>query len=162
MSDLAGIAREVIRANLYMALGTADADGTPWVSPVYYVADGFTTFYWVSSPDARHSRNIAVRRSGSIAIYDSRSVIGRAEAVYLAAVAVQVPGGERAEGGAVDNRRLPEEKRFAVDELLGPSPFRLYRAAVTEHSVLIRGGDPQYGKGADARMTVDLSGGGRP
>src|SRR3569833_3403272 len=123
MSDLAGIAREVIRANLYMALGTADADGTPWVSPVYYVADGFTTFYWVSSPDARHSRNIAVRRSVSIAIYDSRSVIGRAVAVYLATDTNQKPNNEQTKTTTVYNRRLPEEKRFAVDELLGPSPF---------------------------------------
>jgi hypothetical protein len=34
--------------------------------------------------------------------------------------------------------------------------FRLYRATVTEHSVLIRGGDPDHGRGADSRMTVFL------
>jgi nitroimidazol reductase NimA-like FMN-containing flavoprotein (pyridoxamine 5'-phosphate oxidase superfamily) len=156
MSDLSGIAAQVITDNLYMALGTADAGGVPWVSPVYYVADGYTSFYWVSSPDSRHSRNIAVRESVSIAIYDSRSEVGRAEAVYMTAVAGQVPDDSVAEAAAVYNARLPSAKRFEIGELLSPSLFRLYRATVTEHSVLIRGSDPVHGTGADSRMSVDI------
>jgi uncharacterized protein YhbP (UPF0306 family) len=156
MSDLAGIAAEVITRNLYMALGTADAAGVPWVSPVYYVADGYTSFYWVSSPDSRHSRNVAVRDSVSIAIYDSRSEVGKAEAVYMAAVAGQVPDDSLASAAAVYNARLPSSKRFEIEELLAPSLFRLYRATVTEHSVLIRGSDPAHGTGVDSRMTVDI------
>jgi hypothetical protein len=34
--DLGAIARSIIDSNLYMTLGTADEDGNPWVSPVYY------------------------------------------------------------------------------------------------------------------------------
>ena len=156
MSDLTGIAVQVITRNLYMALGTADAAGVPWVSPVYYVADGYTSFLWVSSPESRHSRNIAVRDSVSIAIYDSHSEVGRAEAVYLAAVAEQVPDDALAGAAAVYNARLPSAKRFEIADLLAPSLFRLYRATVTEHSVLIRGSDPVHGTGVDSRMTVDI------
>jgi hypothetical protein len=59
--DLEATARSIIESNLYMVLGTADGSGQPWVSPVYYAAEGYTEFYWVSSPDATHSRNLAAR-----------------------------------------------------------------------------------------------------
>lgn len=154
MSELTAIARDVITANLYLALGTADASGTPWVSPVYYTPEAYSTFYWVSSPDTRHSRNIAMRPEVSIAIYDSHAQIGRAEAVYMTAVAAQVPDEELPRAAALYNDRLPESKHFKVEELLPPSLFRLYRANATEHSALIRGGDPKYGRGADSRLTL--------
>jgi pyridoxamine 5'-phosphate oxidase-like protein len=38
--DPAAIARAIIDSDLYMALGTSDAGGRPWVSPVYYAAEG--------------------------------------------------------------------------------------------------------------------------
>ncbi|MFL6008223.1 MAG: pyridoxamine 5'-phosphate oxidase family protein [Rubrobacteraceae bacterium] len=31
-----------------MTLGTADENGRPWVSPVYYALEGYVDFYWVS------------------------------------------------------------------------------------------------------------------
>jgi hypothetical protein len=54
--DLGAVARTIIDTNWYMALGTADETGRPWVSPVYYASAGYTEFFWVSSPEARHSR----------------------------------------------------------------------------------------------------------
>ena len=33
--DLGAMAREIIDANLYMTLATADSEGRPWASPVY-------------------------------------------------------------------------------------------------------------------------------
>jgi nitroimidazol reductase NimA-like FMN-containing flavoprotein (pyridoxamine 5'-phosphate oxidase superfamily) len=134
MPDLAARAREVIAANVYMALGTADPSGAPWVSPVYFSHEGFTDFYWVSSPDTLHSRNIAWRPTVAITIYDSSVAIGQAEAVYLAAQAAEVTEGEFAEAADVYNRRLPEAKRFELSELRAPALFRLYRARATEHS----------------------------
>jgi uncharacterized protein YhbP (UPF0306 family) len=156
MPELADIARDVITANTYLVLGTADPSGSPWVSPVYYSPDGFVDFYWVSSPDTRHSRNIAVRPEVSIAIFDSHSPIGGAEAVYMTAVAGRVPDEELERAAAIYNGTLPAAKRFTLDELRPPALFVLYRATATEHSVLIRGGDPRYGRGADSRMTVTI------
>ena len=45
---------------------------------------------------------------------------------------------------------------FTGDMLRAPAPFRLYRALVSEHSVLIRGRDPRNSRGADEREAVDL------
>jgi hypothetical protein len=37
--DLDAVARAILDANHYMTLGTADAAGRPWVSPVFFGAD---------------------------------------------------------------------------------------------------------------------------
>jgi hypothetical protein len=39
-NDVAAHARELHDANAYLTLGTADAAGRPWVSPVYMAAEG--------------------------------------------------------------------------------------------------------------------------
>ena len=69
--DLGDIARAVIDANLYMILGTTGEDGQPWVTPVYFSAGGYTDFYWLSNPEAMHSRNLAARPQVSIVIFNS-------------------------------------------------------------------------------------------
>ena len=51
----------------YMVLATADAAGLPWASPVWFAANDGREFYWVSRPEARHSRNLAVRAELGIA-----------------------------------------------------------------------------------------------
>jgi nitroimidazol reductase NimA-like FMN-containing flavoprotein (pyridoxamine 5'-phosphate oxidase superfamily) len=155
--DLEAIARDVIHANKYMTLGTADRDGQPWATPVYYSPIGYHTFYWVSSPEARHSRNVADRPDISIVVFDSTVPIGGAQAVYMAARAEEVPQDELADRCAeVFDPRFPGIRRFEPAELQPPEQLRLYRATVLEHSVLIRGRDLVYGRGVDHRMTVEL------
>ena len=60
------MARAILDANHYMTLGTADAAGNPWVSPVFFAADRYRELYWISSPEATHSRNLAARPELSI------------------------------------------------------------------------------------------------
>ncbi|OWA11834.1 hypothetical protein B9W62_07150 [Streptomyces sp. CS113] len=55
----------------YLVLDTADGEGRPWASPVFVAADGPHRVLWVSSPDSRHSRNIAARPEVAITVYDS-------------------------------------------------------------------------------------------
>ena len=59
--DTEATARRLIEANMYMTIATADGDGRPWVSPEWFAAASETEFLWVSAPEARHSRNLAVR-----------------------------------------------------------------------------------------------------
>jgi nitroimidazol reductase NimA-like FMN-containing flavoprotein (pyridoxamine 5'-phosphate oxidase superfamily) len=141
-----------------MALGTADPDGRPRVSPVYYAPDGYSTLYWISSLEARHSRNIAERPEISMVIYDSAAPIGAGRAVYLLATAERLPDDEYDRHAALACRaRFPEQQDFPLDRLRPPEPLRLYRAHLTEHSVHIRGSDPVHGKGIDSRLVVTLT-----
>ncbi len=152
-------ARGVIDANSYMTLGTADAAGTPWATPVYFTPGAYTDFYWVSSPEARHSQNIAGRPQVSIVVFDSTVRIGTAEAVYLSALAEQVEEPDLERGAEVFNSRRPEVRDFGPDRLRPPAPLRLYRATVVESWILIRGGDPERGAGVDSRLGVKLRSG---
>ena len=54
--DLAVLATEIIDANRYLTLATADGDGRPWAAPAWYAHEGYSDFLWVSGPDTRHSR----------------------------------------------------------------------------------------------------------
>jgi Pyridoxamine 5'-phosphate oxidase len=47
--------REIIDANPYMTLGTADARGTPWASPVWFAHEGYREFMSRSCSNASAS-----------------------------------------------------------------------------------------------------------
>ncbi|HEX6424466.1 MAG TPA: pyridoxamine 5'-phosphate oxidase family protein [Acidimicrobiales bacterium] len=55
------VAREIIDANLYMVLATADETGRPWASPVYFANAGYAELFWVSSPEATRATSLGVR-----------------------------------------------------------------------------------------------------
>ena len=97
-ADLTSIARAIIDANLYMVIGTADEHGRPWASPVYYAPAAYREFFWVSRPEARHSRNLEVRSQLGIVIFDSSAAIGTGQGVYMSAVADQLAGPDAEEG----------------------------------------------------------------
>lgn len=151
--------RRVLDTNHYLVLGTSEDDGRPRVSPVYFNHDGYRTFYWVSSPDAQHSRNVAARPAVSFVVFDSQVLPGPdTAAVYVTARAEQVPDDEleaacpRAFGRLVGNARA-----FTPEELREPGPLRLYRAVAIRHDLHIRGSDPKYGRGIDHRRVVPMA-----
>jgi uncharacterized protein YhbP (UPF0306 family) len=108
-SELADVARSVIDANRYMALGTADEAGHPWVSPVWFASEDYRNFHWLSSPDAKHSRNLAARPEVAIAIFDSSVPVGGAQAVYMKGLAMELTGAELEQGLEVYDRVSRED-----------------------------------------------------
>src|ERR1700741_1827278 len=90
-------ARALIDANAYMTLATADRDGRPWASPVWFAHEGYTTFYWVSRPGTRHSQNLDARPQLAIVIFDSTVPEGEGQAVYMEAEAELVPADEQSD-----------------------------------------------------------------
>jgi len=138
----------------YVVLGTADEGGRPWVTPVFYAADGEYRILWVSAPDSRHSRNIGARPEVAITVFDSHAPIGGAEALYLEATAVPVASDARAAALAVLNTRLPDRQQLGPEDLEPAGPLRVYQAVITRHFVLIRGGDSRFDNVTDARLPV--------
>jgi general stress protein 26 len=153
--DLPAEARAIIDANRYMTIGTADSSGTPWTTPVYFTPDHYADFYWVSSPAARHSGNIAVRPRVSIVVFDSQVYVGGAQAVYVSATAGLVPDEELERCSAIYNSRDLQLDGFGPADLRDPDGLRLYRASAVEHSMLIRGRDPYHPSKVDTRVPVD-------
>jgi nitroimidazol reductase NimA-like FMN-containing flavoprotein (pyridoxamine 5'-phosphate oxidase superfamily) len=113
--DLGAMAKDIIDSNPYMTLGTADGSGRPWVSPVYYAHEGSERFYWVSSPEATHSRNIAARPEVAIVIFDSRAPVGRGQGVYMSALAEELSGDDLDTGIVIFSRRSEAHGGGRVD-----------------------------------------------
>jgi hypothetical protein len=137
-NDLAGTARRIIDANSYLTLATADADGRPWATPVWFAPDRYTDFLWVSRPGARHSRNIAARPDIGIVIFDSTVPVGGAEAVYVEAFAEQVSAAEVEPAIATFSARSEADGAgpWRVADVVGSAGHRLYRARASAHFLL--------------------------
>jgi nitroimidazol reductase NimA-like FMN-containing flavoprotein (pyridoxamine 5'-phosphate oxidase superfamily) len=148
-SDLQAAVKAIVDANRYMTLATAAEDGTPWASPVWYASADYREFFWVSSPEARHSRNLSVRPELAIVIFDSGQAPGSAGAVYVSATAAQVPEPDLDRGLAVYSRvsQAQSLRAWNRSDVSPPAKHRLYRATAVEHFVL---------SSTDDRLPVDL------
>jgi hypothetical protein len=147
--DIAGRAREIVEANAYMTLATADGEGLPWATPVWYAPEPDLSLLWISRPEARHSVNLARRPELGIAIFDSRQPAGTGHGVYMAATATEV-GDDELEGAvSVFSERSQRQGAGPLDgaDVRPPAEHRLYRA--TAHEVFILGA-------RDQRIPVDL------
>lgn len=138
LGDMSHNVREIVAANRYMTLATADEQGTPWACPVWYATADCREFVWVSSPQARHSRNLAVRPDLGIVIFDSGQPPNTGDAVYMSARAEQVAEPEldrclRLFSTVAQEQGLGAWERARVQ---ASARLRLYRAAAAEHFVL--------------------------
>jgi uncharacterized protein YhbP (UPF0306 family) len=138
--DRESIARAMIDANLYLTLATADPSGRPWASPVYYAVAGYREFFWISEPEATHSRNLASRPQVAIVIFDSTAPINTGRGVYMTAVAEKLEGAELDRGIELFSRRSQEHggEPFTASDVQPPASLRLYRATASDHSLLER------------------------
>ena len=136
--DLDAQARAILAANRYMVLSTADADGRPWVSPVWFASEDGVVFHWISKPGARHSRNIAVRPEIAIVVFDSSVAPGGAKALYLDALAERLDRAERDAAVALYSRASVAQglNDFTSADVAEGARWRMYGATATARSVL--------------------------
>jgi len=166
MDDWIEAITDLLFTGSFMTLGTADAHGVPWVSPVEFVCDEELRFHWRSASDARHSSNIRVNPRAALAIYDSAQlpgsghvqglyVEGNAEEPLPSEVEAFLPGLTRwiswRDAGRVTPR--PDRSSLTGDD----GPFRLYRLTATGTYALDPRGHPEHGRVVDHRVPVDLA-----
>ena len=154
--ELAEMARRVLDLNRYMVLGTVGPDGRSRLSPVFFTPARYRDLYWVSSPEAQHSRNVRDRPGVEIVVFDSSLPPGEGEAVYISATAREVPASELPE--VLDGAFDPDTRgarAFSPEELSGDGDLRLYVATATAYDVHVRASHPRYGTGIDSRMATD-------
>ena len=144
--DAAQTVTDIIEASRYLVLATADAAGRPWSSPVYFAHHRYAEFFWVSAPQAAHSRNIAVRPQVGIVIFDSHAPIGAGQGVYISAVAEQVSGDDLTQGMETFSRRSLAHggAGWTVRDVQADSGLRLYRAIADSHWILAKDGQPDH------------------
>lgn len=137
------VLRSVIDANRFMTLATANEQGTPWASPVWFARRDERRFLWVSRPTTRHSRNIAARPDVAIVIYDSRTTHDERQAVYIVATATQLEGEDLDAGiSAFSGESLSQAlSEWPLERVTGPAGLRLYQATATSWFILADGPD---------------------
>ena len=144
----------LLAANRYLVLATADKDGQPWATPVFFASLDPHTLCWVSSPNSRHSRNIASRPGIAITVFDSTVEVGRGEAAYFDADAAAAAPGEAEAGLQALNRRLPEQTRLSSADLRPAGALVVNRAELRRRHLLVRGGNAEFGNELD--MTIEV------
>ena len=151
-ADFAAHARGIVDAALYMVIATSDPSGQPWPSPVYFAHRGYREFFWVSNPEATHSRNLRERREVGIVIFDSSARISTGRGVYISGVAQELPAHEVDEGIELFSVRALGHGgvEWAPEDVREPATRRLYRA--TAEAVYVT--DEH-----DQRVEVDLGSG---
>ncbi len=154
-TDPAQRARAIIAEIPYLTIATATKEGSPWNSPVYTAYDEQYNFYWVSSPKAQHSKNIAENDRIFIVIYNSSAAEGTGEGVYIAARAFTLTDADeitRALQLHSKRKGAGKEPRPAAD-FLGPKPRRVYKAV--PEKFWINTGERIDGHYVDARVEID-------
>ncbi len=108
------------------------------MSPVWFAAVGYTELLWVSSPETRHSRNLAARPELSIVVFDSQVPEFQGQAVYMAALAEEVGGAELGDAIEVFSRAslVGGAGDWSAEDVRPPAGLRLHRARVSQHWVL--------------------------
>ena len=144
--DLGALAREIVDESRFMTLGTADADGVPWVSPVWFAPVTYRELLWASAPDAQHSRNLATRPDVAVVIFDSHRV-GAWSALYLAGVAEELRDVDDAIAAYSRRSEAQGFRTWTRDDVLPPARHRLYRVRIAQQFVL---------DDHDRRLSVEL------
>jgi hypothetical protein len=102
----------------------------------------------VSRPEARHSRNIDAWPEIGFVVFDSTVVPGKAQALYVDAVAREL-GADEVESAIATYSARSEAQGIGpwrAADVVGSARHRLYRARTTSYSLL---------SGGDRRIAVD-------
>ncbi|MFK4835601.1 pyridoxamine 5'-phosphate oxidase family protein [Microbacterium sp. ZW T2_14] len=130
----AGVARRIIDENSYATLATADADGRPWATPVWFAERALREYVWVSRTTRRHSQNVAQRAEIALVVFDSTVEVGSANAVYVEAAAAQVTDDALAAALAVFNAKCEASglPTWDISKVSADAPHRLYLATASQ------------------------------
>ena len=131
-------ARTVLDDTCYAVLATADGDGAPWATPVWFAHDDLQSVYWLSWPGSRHSQLIEARADIALTVFDTSAVPNEGTAFYATARARQCLDEELANDLEVLNRRARAQgiAALTLERVTGDSRLRVYVAEITEAWVL--------------------------
>jgi predicted pyridoxine 5'-phosphate oxidase superfamily flavin-nucleotide-binding protein len=143
MTDNKAHARSVLDETSYAVLATADADGTPWATPVWFAHEDLDRLYWLSWPGSRHSKFIQQRPEVALTVFDTNAVPNEGTAFYATAQARQCPDEQIDDGLGILNRRSVAQGLGDVtrERITGDSRLRLYVAEISEAWVLDQDAD---------------------
>lgn len=147
-------AKSLLIGNVYLTLGTINADGSPWTTPLYFAYDDELCLYWVSPKNAQHSENIRKNPLASLVVFDSHAPKWTGVGLYMtASVNELVDEAEALKGLSLEFARL-QDPLPDIAGFVSEGAYRVYRATITQlwvtHDIEVDG------KTIDARVPVEL------
>ncbi|MDX1646915.1 MAG: pyridoxamine 5'-phosphate oxidase family protein [Longimicrobiales bacterium] len=132
--------REILERNRYLVLSTTDGR-TPWIAPLEYMVDEDLNFYFFSTGDSRHVRDLEKNETVAVTVFDREQpeytpdLSARLNGVQMEAVAHRVDPDDYSEAivAAIDalDPPMPPYEVFKV------TPRRFYVPKI-ENGVNIR------------------------
>ena len=143
MTDNTEHALALLRDNRYVVLATADAEGNPWATPVWFAPNGLDRIYWVSWPGSRHSMLIEQRPEVALTVFDSTVASNEPAAFYATGEAALVPDADLDDALQILNQRSLAQGlgEFTREHVTGAARLRLYAAELTATWVLDQDAD---------------------
>jgi hypothetical protein len=137
-SDPLRLAHALLAENSYLTLATADSNGHPWASPVWFAAHELDLIVWASKPGARHSLHLAENPRFSAVVFNSSEAPGDGSALYLSGNAALADTSTFPDALVIYNARSRERglDEWDAAKLREPARHRLYLAVATEAFVL--------------------------
>lgn len=132
-SDDLEFVKALLERNRYLVLSTTNGSD-PWVAPLEYMMDDDLNFYFFSTEDARHVRDVETNEEVAVAVYDHEQPDYSADATFtlngvqMEAVCRRVPEEDYSETilGAIEALSIPmppyavfkiEPRRFFIPRI---------------------------------------------
>jgi nitroimidazol reductase NimA-like FMN-containing flavoprotein (pyridoxamine 5'-phosphate oxidase superfamily) len=152
-------AKLVINTNIHMTIATVDAQGKPWITPVFYVHDNSYNLYWTSYKESEHSKNIRNNSNVSIVIYGPVPPENNIDAVYMQATVTQLESENEAFPAINILSKHIQEAKFMIkspSDVLGNAAWRIYKASPQTVSRRTEKGEVINGQYISKRETINL------
>lgn len=149
-------ARRLLDVGDHIVVATADARGTPWISPLFYAADDDYDLYWTSDREARHSVNIRATGRAALVVYEidpDRPVDG----VYMQAEVRELTDPTEIRHGIEVMLSRPQPDKWVIQspaDVSGDGPWRIYRAHPV--SIEVRASGERAGKAIALRRDAEF------
>lgn len=143
--ELINLAKDIIKDNIYLALGTVD--GEPWVAPLFYCVSESYNFYFISQLDSLHTKQMLKNPKVAFSIFDSHAEEGKGTGIQATGNVHMITEDElETEINNYHTTFIEIKPEF----LKGDAPYRLFKLTPSEVWVT----DPEAK--VDKRVKVSL------
>lgn len=119
--------RGLLNSVTYCSLSTCDADGYPWVSPVFFAFDTALNFYWSSAIASRHSQNLYTNQGkAAITLYQSQKSEAPTDGLYLTGTAIELDLASAQHAFSLLGKRSGKSIPRSPEDYVGQSARRMY------------------------------------
>jgi len=131
--DVKQLIQEYFKNTRMLQIATS-SDGQPWNCTVYYVFDDDWNIYWISTPERRHSKEIAnnPKVAGVIAFSQEPYPTDGVQGLQFEGLAEILSGEEEKKASKLYIEQLDREKTLLEDIRSGKNPHKFYRIQPTK------------------------------